>query len=89
MGGEIQALSALKGGGKYMIILTKLNGTPFVLNCDLIETIEENPDTTIRLVSKNFHIVRESMVEVVEKVIAYRCATHGEIKLVGPDTKEG
>ena len=72
-----------------MIILTKLNGTPFVLNCDLIETIEENPDTTIRLVSKNFHIVRESMVEVVEKVIAFRCATHGEIKLVGPDTKEG
>ena len=72
-----------------MILLTKLNGTPFVLNCDLIETIEENPDTTIRLVSKNFHIVRESMLEVVEKVIEYRRASNGAIKLVRPNEREG
>lgn len=72
-----------------MILLTKLNGTPFVLNCDLIETIEENPDTTIRLVSKNFHIVRETMLEVVEKVIDYRRASNGAIKLVRPNEREG
>ena len=72
-----------------MILLTKLNGTPFVLNCDLIETIEENPDTTIRLVSKNFHIVREPMLEVVEKVIEYRRASNGAIKLVRANEKEG
>lgn len=72
-----------------MIVLTKLNGTPFVLNCDLIETIEENPDTTIRLVSKNFHIVREPMLEVVERVIEYRRAANGAIKLIRPNEKEG
>ena len=55
-----------------MIELTKLNDAPFVLNSDLIETIEENPDTTIKLTTKNLIIVRESMADVVEKVIEYR-----------------
>ena len=30
-----------------MIMLKKLNGEEFVLNCDMIELIMENPDTTI------------------------------------------
>ncbi|NLW65636.1 MAG: flagellar FlbD family protein [Clostridiales bacterium] len=62
-----------------MIVLTKLNDVPFVLNSDLIEMIEENPDTTIKLTSKNFVIVKESMVEVVQKVIDFRRATNGLI----------
>ena len=32
-----------------MIELTRLNGTTFVINSDLIETIEETPDTVIVL----------------------------------------
>ena len=32
-----------------MIILTNLRGTEFVLNCDLIEMVTSNPDTTITL----------------------------------------
>lgn len=62
-----------------MIMLTKLNDTPFVLNSDLIETIEENPDTTIKLTSKNIVIVREPMQQVVDKVIEFRRATNGLI----------
>ena len=57
-----------------MIILTRLNGTEFALNPDLIETMEENPDTTVRLVDKNFLIVRESMREVIQKIVDYRRA---------------
>ena len=64
-----------------MIVLTKLNDTPFVLNADLIETIEENPDTTIRLTSKNYIIVKESMMEVVAKVVEFRKETNGAITL--------
>lgn len=64
-----------------MIVLTKLNDTPFVLNADLIETIEENPDTTIKLTSKNYIIVKESMTDVVNKVIEYRRSTNGLITL--------
>lgn len=64
-----------------MIVLTKLNDTPFTLNDDLIETIEETPDTTIRLTSKNYMIVKESMMEVVAKVIEFRRETNGAITL--------
>ena len=64
-----------------MIVLTKLNDVPFVLNADLIETIEENPDTTIRLTSKNYIIVKEPMMEVVARVVAYRKEINGAIIL--------
>jgi len=64
-----------------MIVLTKLNDTPFALNDDLIETIEEVPDTTIRLISKNYIIVKESMMEVIAKVIEFRKETNGAITL--------
>lgn len=59
-----------------MIQLTKLNGTSFTLNSDLIETVEETPDTTIRLTTKNYHIVAESMDEVVQRVIQYKRECH-------------
>ena len=55
-----------------MIILTKLNNIPFALNPDLIETIEETPDTTVRLVTKNIIIVKEPMQEVIDKIYKYR-----------------
>ena len=65
-----------------MIVLTRLNGTHFVINSDLIESIEENPDTTVRMAGKSFFIVKESMLEIIEKVVDFRRATNGMIKLV-------
>ena len=59
-----------------MITLTKLDGTYFALNPDLIETIIENPDTTIYLSNKKFYIVKENMNEVVDKVIEFRKEIH-------------
>lgn len=61
-----------------MISLTKLNGTPFILNCTLIETIFENPDTTIHLTNGPLYIVKESADEVVRKAIEYHkmCQTN-------------
>ncbi len=55
-----------------MITLTKLRGEEFVLNSDLIETVTENPDTTIVLTNGNVLIVREPMEEVVRKVMEFR-----------------
>lgn len=55
-----------------MIQLTKLNGQPFVLNADLIETVEETPDTVIKLVSDKKVIVKETKEQVVELVIQYK-----------------
>ena len=55
-----------------MVILTKLKGERFILNCDLIETVVENPDTTISLTNGNLYIVQESMEEIIQKTIEYR-----------------
>ncbi|MEG2037669.1 MAG: flagellar FlbD family protein [Ruthenibacterium sp.] len=72
-----------------MIVLTKLNGTTFALNSDLIETIEETPDTTIRLTTKNYHIVLESMDEIIEKVIRFRKSCHNISNLIASQHTEG
>lgn len=55
-----------------MITLTKLDGSEFVLNCDLIEEIFANPDTTIRLVNDKIIIVKDTVAEIVQKTIDYR-----------------
>ena len=55
-----------------MIELTRLNGTPIVLNSDLIKTAESSPDTMLTLINGEKLIVREETAEVVERVLAYR-----------------
>ncbi|MDR3295261.1 MAG: flagellar FlbD family protein [Clostridiales Family XIII bacterium] len=58
-----------------MIKLTRLNKNrkeTFLLNCDLIETVEEMPDTTIKLVNGNRYVVEDPANEVVSKVIAFK-----------------
>ncbi len=55
-----------------MIRLTKLNRTSFVLNCELIETIESTPDTVISTTSGKKFVVVESIDEIVDKVIQYK-----------------
>lgn len=54
-----------------MISVTRLNGKPFVLNAELIRTVEANPDTTITLAGGERVIVRETPREIVEKAIEY------------------
>lgn len=55
-----------------MISVTRLKGQIVALNPDMIESVEENPDTTIRLTSGEKLLVRESLAEVVQLVSAYR-----------------
>lgn len=54
-----------------MITVTRLNDKPIVVNAELIRTVEENPDTTITLVNGDHLLVKETMAQVVEKVIEY------------------
>ncbi len=54
-----------------MITVTRLNGKQFVVNADLIRTVEENPDTTITLVNGDHLIVKEDMRRVVELTVEY------------------
>ena len=55
-----------------MVELTRLNKGRFILNSDLIETIESTPDTVITLRNGKLCIVKESPGEVVELITAYR-----------------
>lgn len=55
-----------------MITLTRLNEEPFVLNAELIKTVEESPNTVITLTTGNKYIVKESAEEVVEAVVEYK-----------------
>jgi flagellar protein FlbD len=60
-------------------MLTNLRGVPFVLNCELIETITSNPDTTILLTNGSLHIVSEPKEVVIEKTIAYKRKIFGNL----------
>lgn len=55
-----------------MIRVTRLDRQEVALNCDLIESIEARPDTTIRLVTGHSQVVRESVDEVLERIHAWR-----------------
>ena len=54
-----------------MVALTRLNGDRFVLNAELIRTVEAAPDTVIKLVSGETMMVREGVEEVVEAAVEY------------------
>lgn len=63
----------------FMIKLTKFNSEvnkkgEFILNAELIETIEQTPDTVITLANGKKLIVEEQMEEVVRRVMTYRRA---------------
>lgn len=56
-----------------MILVSKRNGQTLALNAELIETIENSsPDTIITLTNGNRYMVRESVEEVMRKVVEYK-----------------
>jgi len=59
-----------------MIKLTRFNGNVFVLNDDLIEVIDETPDTIIKLSNDKKIVVKEGVDEVIEKIIKYKRKIH-------------
>lgn len=54
-----------------MIAVTRLNGKQFVINAELIRTVEANPDTTITLINGDHMIVKESLQQVVQLAVEY------------------
>ena len=55
-----------------MVTLTRITGTQFALNPDLIERVDRTPDTVITLVDGTKYLVRESLDEVVRAILDYR-----------------
>lgn len=57
---------------KRMIELTRLNKHPLVVNSDLIEFIENTPDTVLTLVTGEKVVVSESTQDILERIISFR-----------------
>lgn len=59
-----------------MIEVTRLNGSSFVLNAELIEAIEATPDTVVTLVNDHRYVVIEAVDELIERVVSYKRRIH-------------
>ena len=55
-----------------MITLHKLNGSPVVVNAELIESVEPGGQTVVTLTTGNKYLVKETPAEVSAKVVEYR-----------------
>lgn len=55
-----------------MIEVTRLKGKKMMINAELIETVEETPDTVITLTNGKKFVVSESAEEVASLVIGYK-----------------
>jgi flagellar protein FlbD len=55
-----------------MIKVTRLNGSEFYVNEDMIEFLEETPDTVITLNTDKKLIVREPIQEILDNIVLFR-----------------
>ena len=61
-----------KGAKQAMIEVTKLNGKKILVNPDLLEIVEETPDTVLTLTTGKKIIVKESRQEIKNLVKSFR-----------------
>ncbi len=54
-----------------MIRVTRLNGSPLVINSEQIKMVEQTPDTMITLLTGDRLVVKETVEEVVQRAIEY------------------
>lgn len=59
-----------------MIEVTRLRGKKITINAELIEVVEETPDTVITLTNGKKFVVSESVEKVTELVIDYKRKIH-------------
>jgi flagellar protein FlbD len=64
-----------------MIVLTKINKAPIAVNCDLIQYIEETPDTVITMSNSEKVVVQEAIEEVIGKVVHYHRLINGLVEM--------
>jgi flagellar protein FlbD len=57
-----------------MIQLTRLNNQPLTVNSDLIKFVEQAPDTVITLITGEKLVVRETVAEICERIVAFRAS---------------
>lgn len=58
--------------GDDMIDVTRMNGSSMTINSDLIEIVEETPDTVVTLTTGRKFIVKESRQDIKNLVKSYK-----------------
>src|SRR5688500_12639635 len=67
-GTDLLATDRSMDGATAMILVTRLNGHPVALNCDLIERAEATPDTVLTLVDGTKYLLEDSVEDIGAKV---------------------
>ncbi|MEN0022730.1 MAG: flagellar FlbD family protein [Microbacterium sp.] len=60
-----------------MITVTRLDHTRFAVNPDLVERIQESPDTTLHMIDGHVYVISESMDAVIDLIVTYRARVLG------------
>jgi len=55
-----------------MIKVTRLNDKEYYINPHQIESVEVQPDTTLMMLSGKHLIIRESVDDLMERILEYR-----------------
>ena len=55
-----------------MIEVTRINGTKIMINSDIIEMMEETPDTVITLTNGHKYIAGEKTSQIKESIVSFR-----------------
>jgi len=71
-----------------MIKLTRFDKTQFVVNVDIIQYLEATPDTILTLSTGDKLMVRETVDEVIEKVIEFKRAVYQLPPVVARDNSQ-
>ena len=62
-----------------MIKITKLNDREMIVNCDLIESMEALPDTTITMTTGRKYIAKDTIEDILKNIIAFKQQTQIKI----------
>ncbi|MCX7828452.1 MAG: flagellar FlbD family protein [Thermanaerothrix sp.] len=62
-----------------MIELTRFGGGRFVLNSDLIEAVEANPDTVVTMSNGRRYVVKETPEDIIDKVVEFKRRVFGAL----------
>jgi flagellar protein FlbD len=65
-----------------MIELTRIDGTVFYLNPDLIELVEATHDTHVSLTNGHKYVCRESPDIIVQRITEFRRASTGSFRRI-------
>jgi flagellar protein FlbD len=71
-----------------MIKVSRLNGKEFVVNAELIQYLEETPDTVITLLNHEKVVVKEKLDEVIRRVIEYKRGLRMVVPLQDAERRE-